>query len=105
MDIKKVGLLGGRGYVGQEIIELLANHEHINISSVFSSSKVGQPVNLDADVALLYQDLSIDNIVLADEDAFKKIIYVEVGVEDGFGNSSMTAGNLVTWQLGNLVTA
>ena len=70
MDIKKVGLLGGRGYVGQEIIELLANHEHINISSVFSSSKVGQPVNLDADVALLYQDLSIDNIVLADEDAF-----------------------------------
>ena len=39
------------------------------------------------------------NVTLADEDASKKIIYVEVGVEDGFGNCSMTAGNLATaWQ-------
>ena len=39
------------------------------------------------------------NVTLADEDASKKIIYVEVGVKDGFGNCSMTAGNLViAWQ-------
>ena len=39
------------------------------------------------------------NVTLADEDASKKIIYVEVGVEDGFGNCSMTAGKLITaWQ-------
>jgi N-acetyl-gamma-glutamyl-phosphate reductase common form len=70
MEVKKVGLLGGRGYVGREIIQLLDQHKRLNISSVFSLSKAGQPVDLDADGDLLYQDLAIENIVLADEDAF-----------------------------------
>ena len=70
MDNKKIGLLGGRGYVGQEIIALLSNHDYLNITSIFSSSKVGEPVNLDIDSALLYQDLSLNNIVLGDEDAY-----------------------------------
>ena len=70
MDAKKIGLLGGRGYVGQEIVELLANHKHLNITSVFSSSKAGQPVDLNTGNDLLYKDLSIDKIDLSDEDAF-----------------------------------
>lgn len=70
MEVKKVGLLGGRGYVGRELIQLLDQHKRLNISSVFSLSKAGQPVDLDADGDLLYQDLAIENIVLADEDAF-----------------------------------
>ena len=39
MDAKKIGLLGGRGYVGQEIVELLANHKYLNITSVFKCRK------------------------------------------------------------------
>ena len=39
MDAKKIGLLGGRGYVGQEILDLISNHEYLNISSIFSFSK------------------------------------------------------------------
>ena len=70
MDAKKIGLLGGRGYVGQEIVELLAHHKHLNITSVFSSSKAGEPVDLNTGNNLLYQDLSIDKIDLSDEDAF-----------------------------------
>ena len=70
MEVKKVGLLGGRGYVGRELIKLLDQHKRLNISSVFSLSKAGQPVDLDADGDLLYQNLAIENIVLADEDAF-----------------------------------
>ena len=70
MDPKKIGLLGGRGYVGQEIVELLTHHKHLNITSVFSSSKAGQPVDLNIDNDLLYKDLSIDKIDLSDEDAF-----------------------------------
>ena len=70
MDAKKIGLLGGRGYVGQEIVELLSHHKHLNITSVFSSSKAGQPVDLNTDNDLLYKDLSIDKIDLSDEDAF-----------------------------------
>ena len=70
MDAKKIGLLGGRGHVGQEIVELLANHKHLNITSVFSSSKAGQPADLNTGNDLLYKDLSIDKIDLSDEDAF-----------------------------------
>lgn len=70
MEVKKVGLLGGRGYVGQEVVKLLAQHQHLNLSSVFSLTKAGQPLDLNADSELIYQDLSIENIVLADEDAF-----------------------------------
>ena len=70
MEVKKVGLLGGRGYVGQEVIKLLGQHKHLNISSVFSLSKAGQPLEPDTDSGLLYQDLGLENIVLADEDAF-----------------------------------
>jgi N-acetyl-gamma-glutamyl-phosphate reductase common form len=70
MDTKTIGLLGGRGYVGQEIIKLLVNHKYLNITSIFSSSKVGQSVPLNIGNELLYQDLSLDQIVLSDEDAF-----------------------------------
>ena len=70
MDIKKIGLLGGRGYVGQEIISLLSNHDYLNITSIFSSSKVGEPVSPDVNSTLLYQDLSLNNITLGDEDAY-----------------------------------
>ena len=44
MDVKKIGLLGGRGYVGQEIFELVNNHPQLSITSVYSSSQVGQSV-------------------------------------------------------------
>jgi N-acetyl-gamma-glutamyl-phosphate reductase common form len=70
MDTKTIGLLGGRGYVGQEIIKLLVNHKYLNITSIFSSSKAGQSVPLNVGNELLYQDLSFDKIVLSDEDAF-----------------------------------
>jgi N-acetyl-gamma-glutamylphosphate reductase len=70
MEVKKVGLLGGRGYVGQEVVQLLAQHKYLNISSVFSLTKAGQPLDLNAGSDLIYQDLSIENIVLADEDAY-----------------------------------
>jgi len=70
MDTKTIGLLGGRGYVGQEIIKLLVNHKYLNITSIFSSSKAGQSVPLNIGNELLYQDLSLDKIVLSDEDAF-----------------------------------
>jgi N-acetyl-gamma-glutamylphosphate reductase len=67
MDTKTIGLLGGRGYVGQEIIKLLVNHKYLNITSIFSSSKAGQSVPLNVGNELLYQDLSLDKIVLFDE--------------------------------------
>ena len=66
---QKIGLLGGRGYVGQEILDLIINHEYLNVSSIFSFSKAGQVDSNSQDV-LIYQDLSLDKIILSDEDAF-----------------------------------
>ena len=70
MEVKKIGLLGGRGYVGQEIFKVLSGHKCLNIGTVFSSSKSGQQVNQDIDKSLIYQDLNIDKIKFTDEDAF-----------------------------------
>ena len=70
MSCKKIGLLGGRGYVGQEIISLLNNNNNLNIGSVYSSSRAGQPVNMDASGEMNYRDLAPDKIDLGDEEAF-----------------------------------
>ena len=70
MSCKKIGLLGGRGYVGQEIISLLNNNNDLSIGSVYSSSKAGQPVSMDESGEIIYQDLALDKIDLGDEEAF-----------------------------------
>ena len=70
MELKKIGLLGGRGYVGQEIFKVLSQHDFLKITSVFSTSKSGHQVNQGMDQSLIYQDLATDKIKLSDEDAF-----------------------------------
>ena len=70
MEVKKISLIGGRGYVGQEIFKLLSQHAFLTIDKVFSSSKSGEPVNQGIDNGLIYQDLDIDKMSFSDEDAF-----------------------------------
>jgi N-acetyl-gamma-glutamyl-phosphate reductase common form len=70
MDIKKIGLIGGRGFVGQEILQLISQHEFMEITSIFSSSKAGESVKTNSDKLLFYKDLSLEKIQLTDEDAF-----------------------------------
>ena len=70
MELKKIGLLGGRGYAGQEIFKVLSQHDFLKITSVFSTSKSGHQVDQAMDQSLIYQDLATDKIKLSDEDAF-----------------------------------
>ena len=70
MDIKKIGLLGGRGYVGQEILLLLEQHKQLEVVSIYSSSKAGEPLEPKLENSLVYKDLNLKNLILADEDAF-----------------------------------
>ena len=70
MELKKIGLLGGRGYAGQEIFKVLSQHDFLKITSVFSTSKSGHQVDQAMDQSLIYQDLAKDKIRLSDEDAF-----------------------------------
>lgn len=40
----KVGIIGGAGYTGGELIRLLINHPHVSISFIHSRSNAGKPV-------------------------------------------------------------
>ncbi|MDB9967366.1 N-acetyl-gamma-glutamyl-phosphate reductase, partial [Gammaproteobacteria bacterium] len=65
MDAKKIGLLGGRGYVGQEIFELVNNHPNLSITSVYSSSQAGLSVPGSAkDNPLSYLSMDLTNLEL-----------------------------------------
>jgi len=41
----KVGILGGTGYVGEELIRLLYNHKEVEIVKIMSSSKYGEQLS------------------------------------------------------------
>jgi len=71
MDAKRIGLLGGRGYVGQEIFELVSNHPKLSITSVYSSSQAGQPApGSTKDNPLSYLSMDLTNFELSNEDAY-----------------------------------
>ena len=40
----KVGIIGGAGYTGGELIRLLINHPHTSLSFIHSRSNAGKPV-------------------------------------------------------------
>lgn len=48
----KVGIIGGAGYTGGELIRLLINHPHVSISYIHSRSNAGKPVHT------IHQDLT-----------------------------------------------
>ena len=41
----KVGIIGGAGYTGGELIRLLVNHPHADIKFIHSRSNAGKPVS------------------------------------------------------------
>lgn len=41
---KRMVLIGARGYVGQELLQLIAQHEHIDLLLASSSTQSGQPI-------------------------------------------------------------
>ena len=48
----KIGIIGGAGYTGGELISLLINHPDAEISFIHSRSNAGKPV------ASVHQDLA-----------------------------------------------
>ena len=81
-----IALFGGRGYVGQEIIQLINIHPNFSLNRAYSSSSAGERVlkytkNKDLKYSLLtIEDINLNNIdivilALPNEQSFK---YVEV---------------------------
>ncbi len=57
----KVGIIGGSGYTGGELIRLLVNHPEVIIDFVYSTTKAGEPIT-DTHLDLIEQiDLSFTN--------------------------------------------
>ena len=79
--VKQVAILGGRGYVGSEIIKILNNHDHFHIAKVFSSSAAGTLVDIySKDKSLKYEQLNInidlsniDFVILAQSNFWKDL--------------------------------
>ena len=42
MDKKNVGIVGATGYVGEELLSILDNHEKVNVSFVSSHNNQGK---------------------------------------------------------------
>ena len=44
METINVGIIGGAGYTGGELLRILINHPFVNITFVYSNSQAGKPV-------------------------------------------------------------
>lgn len=67
-----VGLVGARGYVGREIVALLAKHPHVEIAFVVSKTQAGQPVAEHlpgAPAGLVFEDLGPAEVAAKGADA------------------------------------
>lgn len=46
MNTIKIGIIGGAGYTGGELLRILINHPHVKIAFVNSKSNAGKPVHM-----------------------------------------------------------
>ncbi|KAJ3103836.1 hypothetical protein HDU97_009841 [Phlyctochytrium planicorne] len=63
---KTVGIIGARGYTGQELIHLIDNHPNLRLTHVGSRELAGKPVTDYKSGEVLYSQISPDS--LADKD-------------------------------------
>lgn len=59
MRQKTLGIVGGRGYVGKELLTILASHPHIDVNFISSRQLEGQPATV---LASGLNDFTIENL-------------------------------------------
>lgn len=57
----RVGIVGARGYVGQELLQILTRHPRVEVAFVSSRTQAGEPA-LPGQQALRFEDLSAEDI-------------------------------------------
>lgn len=67
----KLGIVGGTGYAGVELLRLLTQHPHVEITTVASRSDIGMPVaemfpNLRGRTSLRVEEAGSDNLLKCD---------------------------------------
>ncbi|KAI8619002.1 bifunctional acetylglutamate kinase/N-acetyl-gamma-glutamyl-phosphate reductase [Chytriomyces sp. MP71] len=66
-SVRKVGIIGARGYTGQELIKLIDNHPSLVLSHVSSRELNGKPVADYASASVTYSNLSPQDLPAHDD--------------------------------------
>lgn len=61
-DIKKVALIGARGFTGKNLIDLVNNHPYLEIAHVSSRELAGTPLKGYTKSNITYENLSLEDI-------------------------------------------
>ncbi len=72
MSVQRIGVIGARGHVGQELLRLIAAHGEFELDFVVSREWAGQEVSLDGETPfsmLRYENLSAEMICRREVDA------------------------------------
>jgi N-acetyl-gamma-glutamyl-phosphate reductase/acetylglutamate kinase len=61
-EIKRLGLIGARGYTGQALTTLLSSHPHLELSHVSSRQLAGMPLSGYTKAPVAYSNLSTADV-------------------------------------------
>ena len=67
---KKISIIGGRGFTGQELIKLIDSHPQFELAQAFSSSMAGKEIMIDKRKLKKTYALLDQNTEFVEEDAF-----------------------------------
>ncbi|RZK49059.1 MAG: N-acetyl-gamma-glutamyl-phosphate reductase [Pedobacter sp.] len=82
-DIIKVGIIGGAGYTGGELLRLIINHPHISVAFVHSNSNGGKPVHA------VHADLFGDTDLYFTNDSNFESLFKEAGSAADFSDCAL----------------
>ncbi|KAK7438020.1 hypothetical protein VKT23_018188 [Stygiomarasmius scandens] len=67
-EIKRLGLIGARGYTGQALTNLLSNHPYLDLTHVSSRQLAGLPMTGYSKAAVTYSNLSPEDVERMEKD-------------------------------------
>ncbi|KAF5366188.1 hypothetical protein D9758_005677 [Tetrapyrgos nigripes] len=67
-EIKRLGLIGARGYTGQALTGLLGNHPYLNLPHVSSRQLAGLPLSGYSKASVTYSNLSPEDVERMEKD-------------------------------------
>ena len=79
----KVGIVGGAGYTGGELLRILVNHPEVSLAFVHSSSQAGKRIDAVHTDLLGDTQLSFTNSLSNTIDVLANSIFVLIRISDG----------------------
>lgn len=61
-EIKRLGLIGARGFTGQALTTLLSNHPYLDLTHVSSRQLAGYPLDTYTKTPVTYSNLSVEDV-------------------------------------------